>query len=91
LEDRLQLAQGIARDFPDDWLLHDRAATFGGDEPVLSKLIHPHGLFAVHGHDQLVAVHGAVADQDAFAVDDQFEVLYFAARVHVESLEVGSQ
>jgi hypothetical protein len=40
--------------------------------------------FYIHGHDQRAVVHGVVADQDAAAVDDQFEVLHIVARIHVE-------
>jgi hypothetical protein len=84
LEGLLQHKERVAGDFADDWILHDRAAALGGDEPVLSEPVRQDGLFAVHGDDQFTAVHGAIAHQDVAAVDGEFEVFHFTAGVHVE-------
>ena len=83
-EDCLQSAERVAGDFADDRLLHAGAAAVGGAEPVLSAVVHSDGFFAIHGDDQFAAVHGAVADQDAAAVDGEYEVFYFDAGVLVE-------
>ena len=76
----IAVAGAVHEIFPPEYFF----AAVGGVEPVLSELVRQDGLFAVHGDDQVAAVHGAIAHQDVAAVDGEFEIFHFASGIHVE-------